>query len=960
LFRNISTNGTLAAASFEPPVTIPFPPGDPYKIAVADLDGDGKLDLIVSTFGTSLVSVFRNTTASGLGAVLSLGPRIDLTVGADCRSARAADLDGDGRLDIVTANYGDNTVSILKNLSSPGDLSTNSFAPHVDLPAPTQPYDVALGDLDGDSQPDIALASYSQTLAIYCNRVAGGELQTNSFVRTDFPAAPETDTIELGDIDGDGRLDVVVGAIHPVNMGVYRNLGGSSFTTNSLADRVEFSTGHWTHNVALADFDGDGKPDIAAVGELDSYLSIFQNLSTSGSFTSGSLGGRVDYASGWNAWGLALGDLDGDGRPDVAFCNYWDNTFTVYRNRSSYAGPPYIVSQPASQSVALGDSAEFSVVAEGTMQLSYQWWHNQNAIPGAGAATLSFAETQPGDAGEYFVVVTNIHGSVTSIVASLSFSNRAPYITVQPPDQNAPLHGSVSFTVTAGGTRPLSYQWRFDGSNVVGATTSVLNLTDLRTDQAGTYSVVITNELGSIESRDAQLTVIIPPSVVSIVGTNVISGSPVGIPIILAASGEENALSFSVAFGADQVKLSPLTFVDASSALESLGGILILNTNLLAQGRLGLGLALPAGTKFPAGTQEVARLTFNTSIVTNITPLYARIAFVDQPLARQVSDPLARSLPAAFIAGTVTLMPTDLEGDTSPRTNGNRTLTLNDWVQAGRFAAGLDVPSSGSEFQRADCAPRSTSGDGVLNVMDWVQAGRYFAKLDPPTAIGGPTNSVTPSPESPSPTRQVRAVSVAAIQDLEIAVPVHLTAQGDENALGFTLRFDPARLQYTQAVLGGDAVGAALNVNALQAASGTLGMAVALPAGQSFASGTREVAKLYFIPKSSATGSASLNFSDGPVLRAVSDPAANGLAANYLDGQVIVNPLPSLRISVSATALTIGWPLWAAGFEVQTSTKLSPDANWTVVPQPSQTSGTELILQLPVPVETSFFRLHNR
>src|SRR5204862_3893490 len=79
LLRNISTNGTLAVASFEAPITVQFPPGDPYKIAVADLDGDGKLDLIISTFGTSIVSVFRNTTSAG--ASLSLGPRIDLLVG---------------------------------------------------------------------------------------------------------------------------------------------------------------------------------------------------------------------------------------------------------------------------------------------------------------------------------------------------------------------------------------------------------------------------------------------------------------------------------------------------------------------------------------------------------------------------------------------------------------------------------------------------------------------------------------------------------------------------------------------------------------------------------------------------------------------------------------------------------------------------------------------------------------
>jgi hypothetical protein len=57
----------------------------------------------------------------------------------------------------------------------------------------------------------------------------------------------------------------------------------------------------------------------------------------------------------------------------------------------------------------------------------------------------------------------------------------------------------------------------------------------------------------------------------------------------------------------------------------------------------------------------------------------------------------------------------------------------------GRFVAGLDTPNPGSEFQQADSAPRSTFGDGVITIADWVQCGRYAAGLDPATAAGGPT-----------------------------------------------------------------------------------------------------------------------------------------------------------------------------------------------------------------------------
>src|ERR1017187_8924744 len=96
----------------------------------------------------------------------------------------------------------------------------------------------------------------------------------------------------------------------------------------------------------FADFNGDGKPDVAVVGELNSYLSIFQNLSTPGNL---SLGPRVDFGTGWNASGRACGAPDGDGRPAVAFCNTYDSTITIYQNITPFgfptpAAPPVIAS----------------------------------------------------------------------------------------------------------------------------------------------------------------------------------------------------------------------------------------------------------------------------------------------------------------------------------------------------------------------------------------------------------------------------------------------------------------------------------------------------------------------------------------------------------------------------------------------------------------------------------------
>src|SRR5262249_52574704 len=92
-----------------------------------------------------------------------------------------------------------------------------------------------------------------------------------------------------------------------------------------------------------------------------------------------------------------------------------------------------------------------------------------------------------------------------------------------------------------------------------------------------------------------------------------------------------------------------------------------------------------------------------------------------------------------YTPGTITISQ-GVEGDVAPRPNGsNGSVTIADWVQTGRFAAGFDTAAFGSEYQRADTAPRSTFGNGAITISDWVQTGRYSAGLDPIVPAAGPT-----------------------------------------------------------------------------------------------------------------------------------------------------------------------------------------------------------------------------
>lgn len=344
LLRNIGTVGALDSGSFAPAVDLPLALGssndNPIGIEAADVDGDGKIDLLVCDRGGNQLLIFRNVAAPGTLTTNSFAAPVALQTGIDPRRVRVADLDGDGRPDLVVTCYADGALALFQNIGSPGMLTTNSFAPMVTLPAGSGCYDVAIADFDGDGQLDLAVVNYNALyLSLFRNISSPGPLDTNSFeAEVQIPAVASGESILAVDVDGDGLLDLVLGSIQGDTMSVHRNLsspGSLAFDTH-----VDFGAPGWVHNVAAADFTGDGKPDIAIDGELNSYMAIFQNGSAPGGFSISSLSNRVDFASGYNAWGIAVGDLDGDGRPDVAFCNSYDNTLTLYRNVSPQANAP--------------------------------------------------------------------------------------------------------------------------------------------------------------------------------------------------------------------------------------------------------------------------------------------------------------------------------------------------------------------------------------------------------------------------------------------------------------------------------------------------------------------------------------------------------------------------------------------------------------------------------------------
>ena len=172
---------------------------------------------------------------------------------------------------------------------------------------------------------------------------------------------------------------------------------------------------------------------------------------------------------------------------------------------------PSITTQPASQTVAAGQIATFSVIAAGTAPLTYQWQRGGANISGATSPSYSTAATTSADNGASFLVIlSNSTGSVTSNAATLTVTAAAvaPSITTQPVSQTVTVGQTATFSVVAAGTAPLSYQWQKSGANISGAiSSSYTTPATVSTDSGATFGVVVTNSVTSITSTSATLTV---------------------------------------------------------------------------------------------------------------------------------------------------------------------------------------------------------------------------------------------------------------------------------------------------------------------------------------------------------------------------------------------------------------------------------------------------------------------
>lgn len=303
----------------------PQSPGEPLA---ADLDGDGRVDLALGNdlLTQKPIAVLRNTSTE---ETISFAPQMNLAAGSQPRSLAVGDLNGDGKLDLIAPNTGGTTTSVFINTSAPGQIS---FSPKMDLAGGSAPDGPAIGDLDGDGKPDVLFTNLNDgSITIYRNTTSGNVV---SFApRMDVSVGSRPYRIVVSDLDGDGKPDVTIVDAFTNSVHLFRNT--SSAGTISFAPKIDLATGKQPYRVAVVDFDGDGRNDIVSLNATGNSISAFRNVSSPGSIA---FAARLDIPVGTSAQRIAqvfvVADLNGDSKPDVVLTRLDTSAVSIMQNTS--------------------------------------------------------------------------------------------------------------------------------------------------------------------------------------------------------------------------------------------------------------------------------------------------------------------------------------------------------------------------------------------------------------------------------------------------------------------------------------------------------------------------------------------------------------------------------------------------------------------------------------------------
>jgi hypothetical protein len=473
----------------------------PYSVTSADFNGDGLADIATANYGSDNISVLLNTSTNTITA--SFGSAINFNAGSGSISVISADFNGDGLADIAAANYGSNNVSVLLNTST--STLTASFSNATNLTVGSNPFSVISADFNGDGITDLATAN-----------------------------------------NGSNNVSVLLNA-------------NTSTITASFGDTINFTAGNLPNSIISADFDGDGKVDIATANDVSNNVSVLLNTSTN--TLTASFGTPIPFNTAVNSQSIISADFNGDGKVDIAVANDGSDNVSILIN-----GVP-VVGITGMFIICSGSSTTLS----GTNAFTYTWSTNDttSSILVSPTATITYT-------------LTEANGVCTATTIATVTVNALPTITVSATSNTVCAGNTVALTASGATT----YTWSTtETTTTISATPTVTtNYTVTGTDGNGcmnmdTLSIIVENCTTGMEQlsiNNEQLTVYPNPAITS---------------LTLTLSKGEGTISIEIYNMTGecvyrQISTSPNCQIDVSSVSEGIYNLQIVNQQIVNNKRL--------------------------------------------------------------------------------------------------------------------------------------------------------------------------------------------------------------------------------------------------------------------------------------------------------------------------------------------------------------------------------------
>lgn len=350
---NVTFKGAL---TFLPYTKVSSEGSSPVAIQIADFDNNGKADVNVTNYGQrapiqySTTTVLQNLTSS---STINLSKPNILSIYNTTQSSSTGDIDGDGKVDIILYGY----APYLKNTSKVDSIKFSSITQN-NINSTVWGNEFAIIDLDNDGKPEVIGASELKCIMVYRNNSSVGNINFSELLT--FNTGAKSSNLCVGDLDGDTKPDVAVYTSSFIS--VLRNTtsapGQISFapmiTFPKTPDVYDYGA---RYAIAMEDLDGDGLKDLAVSNGGGYTVSVLRNTSIIGTIN---FSPKIDFTTGFSPYSVSIGDIDGDGKPELVSANQGSYSISILRNLCtsgtiSFAPKTDVTVEQQPYAIAIGD-----------------------------------------------------------------------------------------------------------------------------------------------------------------------------------------------------------------------------------------------------------------------------------------------------------------------------------------------------------------------------------------------------------------------------------------------------------------------------------------------------------------------------------------------------------------------------------------------------------------------------